>query len=141
MQSDHPSSDDSSSRFTSALLFIWRYLRAFALIWAFLWLGNHVSTWLPITIPGSIVGLLLLFFGLSFQLIQPKWVQPGCSLFMKYMTLLFIPAAMGIMKYYPLLFAHFAQIIISCVVSSAIVLIFVGKLTQTLHAKNEEETE
>jgi holin-like protein len=111
------------------------YLRAFLIIVSCLQIGNLLSSLLPIVIPGSIIGLLLLFFLLVFQLIPSQWVEGGCKLFMRYMTLLFIPAGMGIMDNYSLLLNNFLPIIIGCLISTVLILLLVGYLTQYLHTR------
>lgn len=117
---------------------LFSYGRSFFILFICLWVGNLLSLLLPITIriPGSIIGLLILFFLLAFQLIPSRWVKNGCNLFMRYMTILFIPAAMGIMDNYIYLVHSWAPILIGCIASTFIVMIFVGWLTQHLNSRN-----
>ncbi|MDF7667730.1 CidA/LrgA family protein [Orbaceae bacterium ESL0727] len=112
---------------------LYSYARGLIILTLCLWCGNLLSYILPITIPGSIIGLLMLFFLLVFQLIPTSWIKHSCNLFMRYMTLLFIPAAMGIMDSYSLLLQNWAPIIISCLASSLIVLILIAKLTERVY--------
>ncbi|OCF99982.1 hypothetical protein A9G08_05355 [Gilliamella sp. wkB195] len=100
-----------------------------------LWAGNVVSAILPIMIPGSIIGLLILFILLTFQLIPTCWIKNSCNLFMRYMTVLFIPAAMGIMDNYSLLLDNWIPIIFASVGGSVIVLYLTAFLTEHLHKK------
>lgn len=44
---------------SKALNIIWQYLRAFVLIYACLYAGIFLASLLPITIPGSIIGMLI----------------------------------------------------------------------------------
>lgn len=46
---------------SKSLNIIWQYLRAFILIYACLYAGIFLASLLPITIPGSIIGMLILF--------------------------------------------------------------------------------
>ncbi|MFK9663050.1 hypothetical protein ACJEMV_24780, partial [Escherichia coli] len=46
---------------SKSLTIIWQYLRAFVLIYACLYAGIFIAGLLPITIPGSIIGMLILF--------------------------------------------------------------------------------
>ncbi|WP_392562192.1 CidA/LrgA family protein [Orbus sturtevantii] len=108
------------------------YGRSFLILFICLSVGNVVSKLLPITIPGSIIGLLILFFLLVFQLIPSKWIRNGCNLFMRYMTILFIPAAMGIMDNYIYLLDGWVPILIGSTISTFIVMLFIGWLTQHL---------
>ncbi|OCG37969.1 hypothetical protein A9G39_00635 [Gilliamella sp. Imp1-6] len=115
------------------------YGRGLVILTLCLWVGNIISKILPIIIPGSIIGLLILFFLLAFQLIPTCWIKNSCNLFMRYMTLLFIPAAMGIMDNYSLLLQNWVPIIFGCVGGSLIVLLLTAFLTEQCHkiaAKN-----
>lgn len=118
---------------------LFSYVRAIAILAICLWVGNAISQLLPIMIPGSIIGLLLLFFLLTFQLIPGRWVRNGCNLFMKYMTILFVPAAMGIMDNYGLLLNNWAPILIGSIVSTFVVLLFTGWLMQFLENRVKKE--
>ncbi|WP_075181234.1 CidA/LrgA family protein [Pantoea sp. 1.19] len=105
---------------------LWRYGRAFGLIWACLFAGNTVAGWLPITLPGSILGMLLLFALLCLQLVPVAWVRPGSLLFIRYMVLLFVPISVGVMVHMDMLIAQFGPIVVSCVVSTLLVMIVTG---------------
>ena len=112
---------------------LFSYGRGLIILTLCLWAGDIVSAILPIMIPGSIIGLLILFFLLAFQLIPTRWIKNSCNLFMRYMTVLFIPAAMGIMDNYSLLLANWVPIIFASVGGSIIVLFLTGYLTEHLH--------
>lgn len=114
---------------------LFSYGRGLIILTLCLWTGNIISKIIPIMIPGSIIGLLLLFFLLAFQLIPTCWIKNSCNLFMRYMTVLFIPAAMGIMDNYSLLLENWIPIIFSTVGGSLIVLIFTAFLTENFQKK------
>ncbi|OTA16416.1 membrane protein [Xenorhabdus vietnamensis] len=119
--------------FQNVLMIGWQYLRAFALLYLCLIAGNIISVRLPFSLPGSIIGLLLLFCLLAFQLIPSHWVKPGCSLLMKNMTLLFLPIGVGIMDYYSQLSQQMFPILLSCIVSTFIVMIVVAYSSHYIH--------
>ncbi|OCG19222.1 hypothetical protein A9G22_10910 [Gilliamella sp. App2-1] len=112
---------------------LFSYSRGLVILTLCLWVGKIISKILPIMIPGSIIGLLILFLLLTFQLIPTCWIKNSCNLFMRYMTLLFIPAAMGIMDNYSLLMQNWVPIIFGCVGSSLIILILSAFLTEYCH--------
>ena len=114
---------------------LFSYGRGLIILTLCLWVGNIISKIIPIMIPGSIIGLLLLFFLLAFQLIPTCWIKNSCNIFMRYMTVLFIPAAMGIMDNYSLLLENWIPIIFSTVGGSLIVLIFTAFLTENFQKK------
>ncbi|MFQ1041837.1 CidA/LrgA family protein [Gilliamella sp. CG16] len=114
---------------------LFSYGRGLLILTLSLWVGNFISQLLPIMIPGSIIGLLTLFFLLAFQIIPTRWIKNSCNLFMRYMTLLFIPAAMGIMDNYTLLLNNWLPIIFGSIGSSLLVLVLTAWLTEKLHKK------
>ncbi|HHA3594186.1 TPA: CidA/LrgA family protein [Salmonella enterica subsp. enterica serovar Newport] len=115
---------------------IFNFIRSFIVIYICLYIGIFISAHLPIAIPGSIIGLIILFILLSFQIVKPEWVNPGCSLLIRYMALLFVPIGVGVMQYAQLLRMQFGPVVLSCVVSTALVLIVVSWCSHVVHGKN-----
>ena len=113
----------------------WRYLRAFVIIYLCLYAGIGLAALLPITIPGSIIGMLILFLLLGFQIVPAHWVKPGCYLIIRYMALLFVPISVGVMNYTDILTAQFGPIVVSCVISTVLILMIVGYTSHRLHSK------
>jgi holin-like protein len=99
-----------------------RYLRAFIIIYLCLYSGNGIASLLPITIPGR-------------QILPVNWVKPGCHLIIRYMALLFVPISVGVMSHTDILSAQFGPIVISCVVSTFVVLAVVGVSAHQLHSR------
>jgi holin-like protein len=116
---------------------IWHYLRAFLLIYACLYAGIAIATLLPITVPGSIIGMLILFLLLSLQILPAQWVKPGCHLLIRYMALLFVPIGVGVMQYFDLLRAQFGPVVVSCVVSTLVVLVVVSWSSHLIHGERK----
>ncbi|MDR0806110.1 MAG: CidA/LrgA family protein [Enterobacteriaceae bacterium] len=111
----------------------WQYLRAFILIYLCLLAGNAISALLPLQIPGSIIGMLVLFALLASQILPAEWLKPGCYLFIRHMALLFVPISVGVMKYYQLLINQFGPLVVSCAVSSLITMLIVGYSSHYIH--------
>lgn len=116
---------------------IWQYLRAFVLIYLCLYAGIFVASLLPIVIPGSIIGMLILFVLLSLQILPAKWVKPGCHLLIRYMALLFVPIGVGVMQYYDVLKAQFGPVVVSCLISTLMVLIIVSWSSHLVHGERK----
>lgn len=121
------------------LLIVFRYCRSFLAIYLCLIAGRGISTLLPVAIPGSIIGMLLLFTLLATQLLPVEWVRPGCQLIIRFMALLFVPISVGIMNDIDILSAQFAPIVVSCLVSTLIVLVTVGLLSERLQRKEGDD--
>ena len=102
---------------------IWQYLRAFVLIYACLYAGIFIASLLPITIPGSIIGMLILFVLLALQVLPAKWVNPGCFVLIRYMALLYV------------LKAQFGPIVVSCAISTLVVFLVVSWSSHIVHGE------
>ncbi|ROP62802.1 holin-like protein [Enterobacter sp. BIGb0383] len=116
---------------------LWQYLRAFVLIYACLYAGIFVASLLPITIPGSIIGMLILFVLLALQILPARWVNPGCYVLIRYMALLFVPIGVGVMQYFTLLQAQFGPVVISCATSTLIVFLVVSWSSHLVHGERK----
>jgi holin-like protein len=115
------------------LMLCWKYARAMALIFLILWVGNLIALILPIAIPGSIIGMLILFALLAWQILPVEWVKPSCQLLIRYMVLLFVPIAVGAMQYYDQIVDALGPLIVSCLVSTLLVFVLVGYSSHYFH--------
>lgn len=122
---------------SKSLNIIWQYLRAFVLIYACLYAGIFIASLLPITIPGSIIGMLILFVLLALQIMPPKWVNPGCNILIRYMALLFVPIGVGVMQYLDLLRAQLGPVAISCTISTLVVFLVVSWSSHLVHGERK----
>lgn len=111
----------------------WQYLRAFTIIYLCLWAGKALALLLPIVIPGSIIGMLILFVLLTLQILPSPWVKPSCQLLIRYMALLFVPIGVGVMQYYEQLTKQFGPIVVSCFISTLIVMLVVAYSSHYVH--------
>ncbi|MGL9773262.1 MAG: CidA/LrgA family protein [Sodalis sp. (in: enterobacteria)] len=113
----------------------WTKAQAFILIYLCLYAGIFFSALLSIAIPGSIIGMLLLFVLLSFQLVPPLRLKPGCYVLIRHMALLFVPIGVGVMNYYQQLAAQLGPIVVSCAASTVLVMVVVGLSFHYVHCE------
>lgn len=83
-------------------------------------------------LPGSVVGMLLLFFALIFRLIKPDAIRSVVQALTENMALFFIPSTVGIMVLYPLILDNLAAIMLSIAVSTIVVLAVVAFIQQKI---------
>ena len=121
----------------NTLTIIWQYLRSFILIYICLYAGIAISSLLPITIPGSIIGMLILFVLLSLQILPAKWVKPSCHLLIRYMALLFVPIGVGVMQYVDVIKQQFGPVVVSCFISTLVVLVIVSWSSHLVHGERK----
>ena len=59
-------------------------------------IGEGISSFFHLPIPGSIIGLIILFFSLAVQVVAGTSCQHGWDFLLANMTILFLPPAVGI---------------------------------------------
>ncbi|MBR1517706.1 MAG: CidA/LrgA family protein [Bacteroidales bacterium] len=73
-----------------------KIVQGFAIIMAFFALGEACSILIGHFIPGSVIGMVLLFAALCLGWVQPDAIRPVAQFLTGNMILLFIPTFMGI---------------------------------------------
>ena len=91
-----------------------------AIIFALYFMGEGIATLLPITIPGNIIGMLLMFVGLLLKWIKVKHVQTVGRFLLSHMAFLFIPAGVSIIESIELIQDDWFKILIVCVLTTII---------------------
>ncbi|MCW8836692.1 MAG: CidA/LrgA family protein [Rhodospirillales bacterium] len=95
----------------------------------------RIGTGLPI--PGPVIGMVLLFVGLLVRRGVPEGLQTTSGGILQHLSLLFVPAGVGVMVHLPLLADEWAPIVASLILSTvltiavtALVMKGMGRLTQ-----------
>lgn len=104
-------------------------------------LGLAIVEVTDIIIPGSIIGLLLLWLSLYFKLIKVKHIQKGANLMLAFLTLFFIPSTVAVINYPELLTKTGAILIIGVIVSTLFTIIVTGKVSQYIEGREMGERE
>ena len=101
-------------------------VRSLVILYIMLLLGNLISQYVSVGIPGSIWGLLILFIGLTTRIIRLEWIYLGSSLLIRYMAVLFVPVSVGIIKYYDLLVSQWKILLIPNILSTFLTLFIIA---------------
>ena len=75
-----------------------KYLKQFAIILAVCLLGEGLKALLPLPIPASIYGLVLMLVFLMTGLLRLDQVENAADFLIQIMSPMFIPAAVGLME-------------------------------------------
>lgn len=103
----------------------------------FFLIGQGIQNFFDLVIPGSVIGLVLLFLCLFFNLIPETWVQEGANFMTRHLIIFFIPATVGIIKYYDLFIGKGFLLIVITIVSSLIVLSVSGYVSDKLATRKD----
>ena len=114
-----------------------KYLIQFLIIIAFSFLGELMHYCLPLPIPASIYGIVLLFLALEVKLVKVKDIRETSSFLIAIMPVMFIPAAVGLIDSWSAIGNAWFQYIVVTVVSTFVVMGASGLLTQYVIRKNK----
>ena len=113
-------------------------LKGLFIILLFLVVGNGISLLIGDFIPGSVIGMILLFLGLLTRLIKKEDVKGSADAIPGNMSLFFVPAGVGLMEAFGLLRQNLSAIIVSISISTILVVMVTGWLIQKLEKRNDE---
>ncbi len=102
------------------------------LIMGALGIGLTIQTFTAVSVPGSVIGMIILFFSMVMGIVKVEWIKPGATLFIRYMILLFVPVSVGLMQHFDMLFANALPILASAVGGTLIVLVSLAWLLDYL---------
>lgn len=107
-----------------------KYVRQLIIILLISFVGEILNYLLPLPVPASIYGLLLLFAGLVSGVIPLEKVKDTGHFLVEIMPLMFIPAAVGLLESWGVLQPVWMPIITITVVSTVVVIVAAGLTTQ-----------
>ena len=119
-----------------------KYLRQFGIILAVTCAGEVMKYFIPLPIPGSIYGLILMFVLLLTKVIKVDHVKETGEFLIEIMPLMFIPAGVGLVTSWLItswsqLQSFLVPLLVITVVSTFVVMIVTGKVTDFLISKKE----
>ncbi len=118
-----------------------RTIAQIAILWVFYYIGVLIVEWTNIFIPPGIIGLVLLWALLMTNVINVKLIQDGASFSIAFLTLFFIPSTVGVVEYPELLTLSGLLLVLAVFVSTVIVIVVTGKVSQFIERKEQEVKE
>ena len=116
-----------------------KYVRQLIIILLISFVGEILNYLLPLPVPASIYGLLLLFAGLVSGVIPLEKVKDTGHFLVEIMPLMFIPAAVGLLESWGVLQPVWMPIISITVVSTVVVIAAAGLTTQGVIRGNKAQ--
>ena len=96
---------------------------------------------LPLPVPASVYGLVLLLLALNFRLIKLEDVKEGGTYLTGIFPLLFVPAAAGVMELWAEMGEMLLPILIAIIPVTVLVMVSAGKTTQALSGRKNKEAD
>lgn len=108
------------------------YVKQFCIILAFSFAGEILNRLIPLPVPSSIYGLLLMFLSLEFKIIKVEHINEVSKFLLGIMSIFFVPSSVGIINALPLMKKYGIQFAIIGIASTVIVFGITGQVTQLL---------
>lgn len=115
-----------------------KYLKQFLIIILVSCVGELLNVLLPLPIPATIYGLVIMLGLLILKIIPLKAVKETAEFLIDIMPVMFIPAGVGLIVYWTQLREFLIPMCIIIVVSSILVMIVTGKVSDFLIQKKED---
>ncbi|WP_066158939.1 CidA/LrgA family protein [Halalkalibacter krulwichiae] len=101
--------------------------------------GVAIQRWLDLPIPGSIIGMLLLFLALLSKVLPVRFIEEGSALLLKHMPLLFLPVTVGILQFLDVFAGSGILLILITLISTIMVMMISSLIGQKLIKRKEVE--
>lgn len=117
-----------------------KFIKQFLIILLMSVLGGCLNWLIPLPIPATVWGMLLLFAALACGLIRLDQVENTADFFLSIMPMLFIPYAVGLMDSYRILAEHALPILTITVLSFFLCFTVTGKTADYIIALSDRES-
>ena len=114
-----------------------KYVKEFGIILIVSLVGELLNYFLPLPVPASIYGLVLMFLCLMLGIIKLSDVHDTACFLIEIMPIMFIPPAVGLMASWDVIQANLVAYLIIAAVTTIVVMAVSGLVTQVVLKKEE----
>lgn len=121
-----------------------KYLKQFSIILLISFIGEIMHMFIPIPVPASIYGLVILFACLELKIIKLSAIKETARFLIEILTITFIPTTVGLMDSWSLLEGRVGQWVLITFATTVLVMAVSGRVTQRvirMKRKGGEEDE
>ena len=111
------------------------------MILIFSFIGEVLHAVIPIQMPASIYGLVLLFIALMTGLVKLPQVHEAARFLIEIMPLMFIPAAVGLLETWDVIAPAWLEYVAVTVISTWVVMIVSGRVTQFVIRRKRKDVQ
>ena len=107
-----------------------KYIKQFAIITFISLIGEALNHLIPLPVPASIYGVVILFCCLEFKIIPLSAVKETGLFLVSIMQILFIPATVGLIDTWDVFAPNWLAYTVIIILSTFMVMLISGKVTQ-----------
>ncbi|MHB8063359.1 MAG: CidA/LrgA family protein [Ruminiclostridium sp.] len=112
-----------------------KLLRQLLIILIICFIGEVLSKVVHIPLPGSIIGMILLFICLFLRLIKLERIEEISKFLLDHLAFFFIPAGVGLLAYVRILKENLLPILVICFITTFLVMIITGWTVQLIKGR------
>ena len=101
----------------------------------FAFVGELLHFFIPLPIPASIYGIVLLFLALELKVVKVSDIEQTSSFLIAIMPWMFLPPAVGVIESWDLIQGAWLPYVVVTVVSTVVVMAVSGRVTQRIIRK------
>lgn len=113
-----------------------RHLKQLSIILTITCVAEILKYYIPLPIPSSIYGLVIMFLLLVTRTIHIEAVKETANFLIEIMPAMFIPAAVGLLESWSVLRPVLLPVCVITVVTTVLVMGFTGRIAQCIIRKN-----
>lgn len=115
-----------------------KLMKEIVIVFGFYYLGEILKAFTGLPLPGNLIGMLLLFASLCFNLVKLEQIETLSDYLLQNLSFFFIPAGVGILTSYQYVSDVAIEFLLICVISTFIVMVISGVVIQFYLNKREE---
>ena len=116
-----------------------KYIKQLAIIIMVCFIGEIIRYIVPLPVPGSIWGLVLMFVLLVTGVVKLEKVETVADFLVDCMPIMFVPGGVGLMRSWSTLKSMLPAAVCSIVLVTPFVMLVTGKVTQKLIEKRAQK--
>lgn len=116
-----------------------KFLKQFSIILFISFLGEILHTLIPLPVPASVYGLVLMLAALVTGILKLGQVREAAAFLIEIMPVMFIPAGVGLMESWSSLQPVWLPVILITILTTVLVMAVTGKVTQAMIGKEKKD--
>lgn len=116
-----------------------KHLKQFLIILLISFIGELLKIFIPLPIPASIYGMVIMLLLLGFKILKPEHIKDTAIFLLEIMPVMFIPAAVGLIDSWGILKPIILSITIITIISTILVMGISAKATEIIIKKGKDD--
>lgn len=121
-------------------------IKSILIIFASMWMGETIKSWIPAPIPTMIYAMVVLFLLLIFKVVKLEDIDNLATKLLSILAFFFVPAAVGLMESYKMIETELLKVVATLLISFVLTVLavaftvhFVRKRLSRVNSNQNEE--